>query len=402
MRLKKGLFAFITAVVMAAILAVPAQTGGGDEFIGKCDCAITVAEAHSADKVSAIENAMAKIKDGIAPGETEYFSEKAIRRSLNDGYYTVCSTGHGLSLNVSVDGVDNDYEGVSVTVWEDTGDITQRFRAVMRADGSYDLFAACSRGGYNRTIGFDDETGKVALYGQESPRAATFLIKSGEDGERYIVLSNDDTKYLAIPKDAENGTDAVIVDGGSKDYYYGWDITVWGADVATSGGERALYPSDLLFVTQGPYGEFSHQEQNAIDMLVRDGDSVCAPFTCRIVAIKEESGNCVWIESTAEVLYADGSYDYMTCMFMHDDDVSDLNVGEILLQGQPFYEMGTAGYAEGEHCHISCYRGKYTPSMTVENDGPEAVNAWEAFFLPDGITIGDAHDLPWIYAPTAN
>ena len=109
MRLKKGLFAFITAVVMAAILAVPAQTGGGDEFIGKCDCAITVAEAHSADKVSAIENAMAKIKDGIAPGETEYFSEKAIRRSLNDGYYTVCSTGHGLSLNVSVDGVDNDY-----------------------------------------------------------------------------------------------------------------------------------------------------------------------------------------------------------------------------------------------------------------------------------------------------
>ncbi len=402
MRLKKGLFAFITALVMTVLIAVPAQTGSGADYVGKCDCAITVAEAHAAGKVFAIENAMAKIKDGASPEETEYFSEKAIRRSFNDGYYTISSAGHGLSLNVSVDGADNDYDGVPVTVWEDTGDISQRFRAVMRENGSYDLFAACSRGGYHRTIGFDPETGEVALYSQDDPNAATFFIKSGESGERCLVLASDDTKYLAIPKDAANGTTAVITEGGSDGFFYGWNVTVWGVEAATSGGERAMYPSDFLGITQGPFDIYSHFDQNAIDMQVREGESICAPFTCRVVAIKEESGNCVWIESTSEVLYADGSYDFMTCMFMHDNDISDLNVGEIILQGQPFYEMGTAGYALGEHCHISCYRGKYSPSMTIENDGPDAVNAWEAFFLPTDIAIRDDYGFPWIYAPETN
>ncbi len=397
MRLRRA-FAVIFAALGIFAVARPAYTGGGAEYVGYCECAITVESAHAADKVSAIENAMVKIKDGASPGETEYFSEKAIRRSLNDGYYTFESTGKEICLNVSVDGVDNDYEGVPVTAWEDTGDVTQRFRAVMRDDGSYDLFAACSRGGFSRVIGYDPDTGYAALHAPDNPRAASFFIKSGEGDEKYIVLSTDDTKYLAFPKDAENSTPAVVCEFGNPSYYYGWSITVWGAEAATSGGERALYPGNVLAITQGPYDIYSHQTQNAIDMQVNEGDSITAPFTCRVAAINEESGNCVWVESTSEVLYADGTYGYMTCMFMHDNDISDLNVGEIILQGQPFYEMGTAGFALGEHCHISCYRGKYDPSMTIENDGDNAVNAWEALFLPAGITVKDDYGFPWVYA----
>lgn len=272
----------------------------------------------------------------------------------------------------------------------------------MNNDGSYTLFAACSRGGYSRAVGYDRKTSSLGLYDPSGDKAATFYIKNADasKGTKYIVLSTDESKYLAIPKKHSNGTPAELTSFGGKDYLYEWDISTWGVTGdGVGGGEYAMYPASVLIVTQSAFDIYSHQNQNAIDMQVNDGESIVAPFTCRVAAINEECGNCVWVESTSEVLYADGSYDYMTCMFMHDNDISDIYVGEIILQGQPFYEMGTAGFALGEHCHISCSRGKYSPSLKVDNTGPEAIYVWEALFLPKDIAVRFDYDLPWVYAP---
>ena len=39
------------------------------------------------------------------------------------------------------------------------------------------------------------------------------------------------------------------------------------------------------------------------------------------------------MESIDKVKYADGTIDYMTVMTMHDNDVSNLKVGDIINQG---------------------------------------------------------------------
>ena len=60
--------------------------------------------------------------------------------------------------------------------------------------------------------------------------------------------------------------------------------------------------------------------------------------------------------------------------------------------------MGTAGYADGSHVHISCFRGKYSPSMKINNDGEDAVDAWNAFFLPKDIEVIDDYGYMWTYS----
>ncbi|MBQ7715660.1 MAG: peptidoglycan DD-metalloendopeptidase family protein [Clostridia bacterium] len=398
----KKLLALILSISSLTAIFAATYAADKDEYIGQCECAISVEDAHGADKITAIENATAQVNSGTSPEKTVYFSGKARRRNIGDGYYTITETSTDMCFNVDTDGADTDYEGIRLTVWEPTEDITQRFRLVMNEDGSYTFYAACSRGGYSRAVGYDPFTETLGLYSADSDKCVTFYIKnsSAGNGMKYIVLSTDETKYLSIPVNPYNSALTALTSLDDPEYLHEWKISNWGD--SAGGGEKALYPGNVLTITQGPFDEFSHQEQNAIDMQVASGESITAPFTCRVVAVNEECGNVVWIQSTSEVQYADGTYDYMTCLFMHDDDISDIYVGEIILQGQPFYEMGTAGNAEGEHCHISCFRGEYSPAMKIDNLGPEAVNAWEAFFLPANITVRIDYGFPWIYLPAEN
>ncbi len=399
----KKIISFICSLIMiGTAFSVSSYTADEDEIVGKCDCAFTVEDAHGADKIAAIENATALVSSGISPEKTDYFSGKSRRRNIGDGYYTISETSTDMCFNVDADGANTDYEGIHLTVWEHTEDITQRFRLVMNEDGSYTFFAACSSGGYSRAVGYDPFTETLGLYSADSDKCVTFFIKnsSAGNGMKYIVLSTDETKYLSIPKDPYNSALTSLSSPDDEEYLHEWKISNWGDSSGVEGaGEYALYPGSVLAITQGPFDTFSHQEQNAIDMTLGQYESVTAPFTCRVVAVNEDCCNAVWIQSIGEVCFADGSYDYMTCLFMHDNDISDIYVGEIILQGQPFYEMGTEGNANGEHCHISCFRGEYTPSMKISNPGEEAVNPWEAFFLPSNIEIRIDYGYPWVYVP---
>ncbi len=401
--LKKILVFIFTIVSFILLSAAPyAADGNEEEYIGQCDCAFTVEDAHGDNKIAAIESANAQVRSGTSPEKTVYFSGKTRRRNIGDGYYTISETSSDMCFNVDADGANNDYEGIHLTVWEHTEDITQRFRLVMsEEDGSYTFYAACSSGGYSRAVGYDPYTGTLGLYGTDSDKCVSFFIKnsSAGNGMKYIVLSTDETKYLSIPKDPYNSALALLSSIDDEDSLHEWKISNWGdsSGIEEAGGEFAVYPGSVLSITQGPYDVFSHQEQNAIDMTLNQYESIVAPFTCRVVAVNEDCCNAVWIQSMREVVFADGTIDYMTCLFLHDNDISDIYVGEILLQGQPFYEMGTAGNATGEHCHISCFRGEYSPSMKINSSGPEVVNAWEAFFLPNNIQIKNDYGFPWVY-----
>lgn len=132
--------------------------------------------------------------------------------------------------------------------------------------------------------------------------------------------------------------------------------------------EKAMYPSPYIRITQKDHVG-THRDSWAVDEAGSDGgiDYLKSPFTAVVKKIYTADANEVWLESKDKVEYADGTKDFMTIMFAHDNNVSNLRVGQVIKQGQRFYEEGTKGGATGNHCHFECGRGKFTGSGWHKN-----------------------------------
>ena len=115
-----------------------------------------------------------------------------------------------------------------------------------------------------------------------------------------------------------------------------------------------------------------------------------APFPGKIV-YKDANWGYVILQSLSKVYWADGSYDYMTVCFMHDENISDLYVGQVISQGQTFYHAGGMGNgnanAYGDHVHLSVHRGHITQEKSY---GAGGVFAFDAFFVNKDKTTSTA------------
>lgn len=131
--------------------------------------------------------------------------------------------------------------------------------------------------------------------------------------------------------------------------------------------QKILFPMPTMNITQG-YGTGSHKGTFAIDCAGEDAgiDFATAPVTGTIKK-KWENGHSVWLESTEPVQFADGYQGYATFCFTHDNNITDLTVGQVIQQGQRFYEEGTAGNASGNHIHLEAAKGKFTGSGWYQN-----------------------------------
>ena len=313
---------------------------------------------------------------------------------LPDGKYTIVLAGSNRCLNVAVDGANSDFEGVGVTVWTRTGDISQKFRTVRTEEGTYKLYSCASSGGFNRVLGIG-YYGTAGLYCTNSTYAGEYYIRYNDEGNgSWTLISVKDADKVLGTKNNRNGASVTLVSAEDTTMAQSWSFEFDGV-VNEEGYEYALYPSETLYVTQGAYDTYSHQKQNALDITTKN-KSVYAPFTGKIVRIDRGYSryNTVWLQSCDKVVYADGSVDYMTVVFMHDNNVSDLSVGQIVGQGEYFYDMGVAGGATGSHVHIACIRGKYNSKMGLTGSGDVRVE--KALFLPDDVTVYAGYGLKWI------
>ena len=161
--------------------------------------------------------------------------------------------------------------------------------------------------------------------------------------------------------------------------------------------EKPLFPSKYMRITQG-YMEGTHEDSYAIDNAGKDTavSDIYAPFTGIIKKIYTNDANEVWLESVDKVEYPDGTIDYMTVLFAHDNDVSNLFVGKRIAQGEIFYQEGSKGNATGNHCHIECGQGKFTGTGWYKNK----INYWtinnhkkpeECLWLDDSIKVLNDH-----------
>lgn len=152
-----------------------------------------------------------------------------------------------------------------------------------------------------------------------------------------------------------------------------------GQKALAAGYESAWFPAPTMRITQLAYENASHGRCNAIDLT--PGGDVFAPFTGKIVQ-KSARWGYVLFQSLDKVYFADGSLDYMTVGFMHDSDISNLSVGQVISQGTNFYQAG--GMGEGNpnkyspHVDISVFRGKVSYVSTYGNGN---TYAYDAFFI---------------------
>ncbi len=310
------------------------------------------------------------------------------------GQYVISVPGAGYCLNVAVNGANKDYNGVTVNLYEETGDVSQIFRAALTESGTYKFYSCASNGGYNRVIGFST-LGKMALFSADSRFAAEFVVVPDGDGYKIHDAGNPD-RVLGVGTIAKNAA-VGLCDANDPAFIHTWTFTQIGT-ANEEGNEYALYPCNYVYITQGRYDRFSHGRQNAID-IVTGGNRAYAPFSAEIVRIDRGyySYDAVWIQSNQPVVYADGSVDYMTVCFMHDDYIDDLKVGQMLMQGEEFYDAGTAGGASGAHVHVAVYRGQYDPEWLLTGSGD--VDAEDAFFFsPEANVIVD-YNYDWIRVP---
>lgn len=166
--------------------------------------------------------------------------------------------------------------------------------------------------------------------------------------------------------------------------------------------EKAILMMDYLNVTQNGNGSFSHRGDLAIDIAGKDSgiDYLKAPFTGIIKRIYSNV-NAVWLESVDKVIYADGSVDYMTVMTLHDDDVSNLKVGDIIKQGDIYYKEGSTGYVTGNHIHLAVGKGKFTGNGWYKNNYDNwcinnQIEVSKALFIHNNTKIINSGGLNWI------
>ena len=309
-----------------------------------------------------------------------------------DGYYTIKATDGGKILNVAVDGYNNDYEGVGVTLWNDTKDITQTFRLQRTERGTYYIYSAASKNGYGRVIGSSGKSDNTGLYGTTSQNAMEFNIQCTADGH-WIITSADvnDNRCLSVVDPTVNGAPVSLKAPGDAQMQT-WIFDRQGV-MNSSGEELAIFVADSMVITQGAYDSYSHWYQNAIDMHPTE-NKVKAPFNATVVRIDSSWSACnaVWIQSNEKVRYADGSYDYMTLCFLHDNYIGDIYVGRKLIQGEYFYDCGNYGVSSGIHVHVAAYRGAYNNTMRI---GDGTIRLEDALFLPDNTYIYNSYGLDW-------
>lgn len=157
--------------------------------------------------------------------------------------------------------------------------------------------------------------------------------------------------------------------------------------------EYAMFPAPIMEVTQLGYESFSHGIANAVDIIPHG--TLIAPFRCT-VTFTDPSWGYVVLQSTGRVLFADGTFDYMTVSYIHSEDISEMvraqKENRIICQGEPIYQAGGMGRwnfnAFLDHVHLAAYRGHVSAVTEDGYYGCGDVYPFDAFLINPAFTTG--------------
>ena len=170
--------------------------------------------------------------------------------------------------------------------------------------------------------------------------------------------------------------------------------------VASDGYEVLLFPLEYLYMSQDEGGSYSHLYTYSLDLLGwgPNGRIYQCPYyaPCTLKCVSVSSGSVVW-ESVDKVHFADGSLDYVTIHFAHDDNTSVHYVNQIINQGDLIGHTGTTGHVTGDHVHLNTAQGHYAGFYDVGTGHYQLRNAthvYNTMYVNDTI-IRNGYGHPW-------
>lgn len=139
----------------------------------------------------------------------------------------------------------------------------------------------------------------------------------------------------------------------------------------SNGKENFLFPLEIMWLTQGYWSntyshnltyamDFQGAKENSSGNVVREYRCPCyAPFSCHCVARYGSNAPAIVWQSDNEVNFIDGTTDYATIQFTHENDsLTRHHVGDTMTQGDIISHTGTMG-TNGDHVHIEAKKGTY-------------------------------------------
>lgn len=154
--------------------------------------------------------------------------------------------------------------------------------------------------------------------------------------------------------------------------------------VAHDGYQIAMYPNEVMNITQSINGGFSHQGVNALDDAQQDTgiSKGFAPCDMKCVAVDYTAGhgNAIWWESINKVHTLKYGLTKIFMMVIHDN-TANAYPGLVVKQGDQLFEEGTAGFATGNHSHLEFGVGNYR--------GQYVMNGYGVWMMPGNVDPSD-------------
>ena len=129
--------------------------------------------------------------------------------------------------------------------------------------------------------------------------------------------------------------------------------------------EYVIFPQKVINITQRANSNFSHKGLEAWDIadLNSEVQPIYAPCTVIVLAKPKSNantvlfGSCDFKGNPKKVILENGERKILTFNITHDNDISDVKIGQIFKTGEKIGDEGVAGQATGNHSHIEVAEG---------------------------------------------
>lgn len=161
--------------------------------------------------------------------------------------------------------------------------------------------------------------------------------------------------------------------------------------------QLAQFPMDMLYVTQGENGSYSHMGTYCMDFVgTHDRYPVYAPVDCECLASFDDI--TIW-RSITEVMCADGQIRKLFWSCIHEEPLTH-GVGTILYKGELMTHTGVGGNATGDHLHLQVMEGDTYLGFIVNAQGAYTLIGTELHiydvFAVNGVTIVQDGGYTWV------